>query len=336
MRIVASSVAVQSTHTLAHQDVLKEWLFVRRERPAANELRREGAPVSQPQPQSREGRAAEANDPLVGDPALHLLMSLVESMTGRPVRVLTAADLESVHPVEQPPSAPDIATPIASASSVAIEFGRAESRTESETTNVMARGSVTTADGRALDFHVLLTMARTHVEETRQVARVGAPPRKDPLVLNLGEGAARLSDQRVSFDLDADGRPESVPAISGASAYLALDRNGNGRIDDGTELFGPATGAGLAELAAHDADRNAWIDENDPVFSALALWHGSSGGSLIGLAEAGVGAIALTAAASPFELKGKDKSDLGAVRLTGIYLREDGRPGFLQEIDLTV
>ncbi len=336
MRIVSSQLVFESTHHLARQDRVTEWLRVRTVRLPEGEATLAAMPKSQPGSQGQKPTAQD--DPLAGDPALRLLRSLVESFTGRPVRVLTAADMATVRPASHQSLAPDISAPAATGAAATVEFERSESRIESERTGIAAHGSVTTADGREIDVHVALAMERTHREETRILASVGAPPRKDPLVVNLGDSPIGLSDERVSFDLDADGRPERVPTISGAAAYLTLDRNRNGRIDDGGEMFGPSTGDGLAELTTQDLDRNGWIDENDPVFSRLTLWIplGTGDGGLRSLAGAGIGAVALTAVASPFELRGVDDSDLGAVKLTGIYLREDGRAGSLQEIDLTV
>ena len=58
----------------------------------------------------------------------------------------------------------------------------------------------------------------------------------------------------MRLDLDADGRMDSISVPTGDDALLALDRNGNGRIDDGRELFGDQHGAanGFAELARFD------------------------------------------------------------------------------------
>lgn len=42
---------------------------------------------------------------------------------------------------------------------------------------------------------------------------------------------------------------------------LSLDQNGNGEIDNGTELFGTKSGDGFADLARYDLDYNGWIDE---------------------------------------------------------------------------
>ena len=84
-----------------------------------------------------------------------------------------------------------------------------------------------------------------------QSRAAGAPPRDpgtdltagsapyDPLVFNLRKVRIELSglDDPVSFDIDADGRRETISwtARNAGAAFLALDRNGNGMIDDGGE-----------------------------------------------------------------------------------------------------
>jgi hypothetical protein len=142
---------------------------------------------------------------------------------------------------------------------------------------------------------------------------------------------------KFSFDLDADGKEESISQFASASGYLALDKNADGKINNGTELLGPATDDGFSELAQLDGDKNGWIDENDAAFNQLKIWiPGTDGGKLMSLKEAGVGALALAHINSQFELRGQRNSDLGAVKDTGVFLFEDGGVGTLQEIDLTV
>lgn len=123
----------------------------------------------------------------------------------------------------------------------------------------------------------------------------------DPLVLDLaGNGfATRGLDDAVRFDLTGDGRSESISAPKGDDALLALDRNGNGRIDSGKELFGDQHGAsnGFAELSKYDDNRDGRIDQQDSVFEQLSLLRFDAQGrqQQHSLAEAGVSAIHLQA-----------------------------------------
>ena len=89
----------------------------------------------------------------------------------------------------------------------------------------------------------------------------------------------------VLFDITARGRPFRVAWIQGDDAWLALDRDGNGRIDDGAELFGnftpqpPAADAnGFRALAEFDrpaqgGNADGVIDGADAVFALLRLWR---------------------------------------------------------------
>ena len=71
------------------------------------------------------------------------------------------------------------------------------------------------------------------------------------------------------------------------------------------------------------------------MFTQLSVWNPEEG-VLRSLSDAGVGALALARAATPFSLRSADQSDLGRLRETGLYLNENGSAGTLQEIDVTV
>ncbi len=107
----------------------------------------------------------------------------------------------------------------------------------------------------------------------------------DPLALDLdGDNQISLSNvaQGVNFDLNADSELERSAFVSGADVFLALDRNSNGRIDDGGELFGDQHGTanGFLELAKFDDDHNGVIDSDDLIFSALLGVRLDAGGLL--------------------------------------------------------
>ena len=118
---------------------------------------------------------------------------------------------------------------------------------------------------------------------------------------------------------------------------LALDGNGDGKINDGSELFGPTSGNAFTELAGFDADGNGWIDEADAVFAALKIWSIGEDGSerLISLKDGGIGAICLKNVRTEFSLKDAVSNATDAViRSTGLFLFEDGTAGTVQQLDL--
>lgn len=202
---------------------------------------------------------------------------------------------------------------------------------------VKAAGRVTTADGRRIDFDLSVEMRRVESSYTSAQLRAGAAL-KDPLVLNLNGGPVGLDNRsRIAFDLDADGRTDSVASLAPGSAFLALDRNGNGQIDDGRELFGALSGDGFADLSAYDEDGNGFIDEGDSVFSQLRLWRpgAQDGGELVDLLSAGVGALGLARAYGDFDLTANNQLE-GRVRSTGLFLFENGQVGSMQQIDMAV
>lgn len=137
-----------------------------------------------------------------------------------------------------------------------------------------------------------------------------------PIVIDLDRGGFRLTslEDGVAFDLDGNGDAEhtawTVP--DPGDAFLVLDRDGNGAIDDGTELFGTSTPQpqtdewnGYNALQVFDWPENGgngdgWIDADDAVFERLRLWKDFDGdgvsrpNELFPLAQQGVRRIALT------------------------------------------
>lgn len=217
---------------------------------------------------------------------------------------------------------------------VAWQWEMTETVSEHERTEVEGRGTVRTADGKSIDFSLQLEMCRDYRCETRSV-QSGKVVLHDPLVINFAGKAAELTADRIDFDLDQDGEAERLAGLGAGSGFLVLDRNRNGRADDGGELFGARTGDGFAELAKLDADANGWLDEADPDFAGLRLWCGEKGtDELCRLDEKGVGAIWLGSTDSRFALKDDANRLLGEIRATGIYLAEDGRAGTVQQVDL--
>lgn len=160
---------------------------------------------------------------------------------------------------------------------------------------------------------------------------------KEPLVLSLDGTMPTLSSNTFSFDIDSDGEKYQVSKLSEGNGFLALDKNSNGIIDNGNELFGTKSGDGFADLSIYDDDENGWIDENDAIFDKLRIWQKTdSEDKLIGLGEVGIGAIFLGRTETPFSLKSDSNRDLGEMLTSGMFVYEDGKAGVISQIDLVV
>ncbi|MFA7291541.1 MAG: VCBS repeat-containing protein [Rhodocyclaceae bacterium] len=364
MKIASSEMQMASTHASTQQHEIRESLrmWVGNQRPDFEGRGNSGnrplsPPVSERVTLSGAGRAAQSAESnaiedtaeaVDQDPRIRLLRAMIYMLTGKEARVVDPGELDS------PPPAPDIphsapAAPQGSSTPTpprptpagfGVEYDFHESYSESEQTTFSAAGVVHTADGKEISFTLNLTMSRSYYEETNVSLRLGDAVRqvKDPLILNFSGSAAQLSNQRFSFDLDTDGKADNINMLASGSGFLALDRNGDGKINDGSELFGAKSGDGFAELAALDGDSNGWIDENDAAYAELKVWtpDANGGGDLRGLKDANVGAVSLARIATPFSLRDSNNAPLGQVRSSSIFLQEDGRAGTIQQVDLSV
>lgn len=211
---------------------------------------------------------------------------------------------------------------------------------EKEATTFNATGHVLTEDGREINFGISIGMSRSFEAEFSEVTQESiVNVFTDPLVINLDKDIASVSDQKFFFDINSDGAEDYISTLDSGSGYLVLDRNEDGIVNNGSELFGAKTGDGFLELAEFDSDENSWIDENDDVFSKLQIWTKDKDGNdiLISLKEADVGALYLGNVSTDFMLNNIATNDTNAaIRKTGIYLKESGGAGTMQHIDLAL
>ena len=212
------------------------------------------------------------------------------------------------------------------------------SYSETEETGFHASGRACSEDGRTIDFNINILMSRSYMEYMNVSIPTMADALCDPLVVNIGSDTADVRDQTFKFDLDADGKEDEISMLGKGSGFLALDKNGDGKINDGSELFGTNSGDGFGDLREYDSDGNGWIDENDDVFSKLKVWCKDENGKdiLMELKEADIGAIYLGEQRTEFSLGGVAGYRDGVIRSTGVFLRESTGAGTIQHVDLSL
>lgn len=207
---------------------------------------------------------------------------------------------------------------------------------ETENTSFSTTGTVICEGGREINFNLELQMSRSFSAYYKENYELTVSNVCDPLVINLDGDIAQLDDQKFFFDIDADGVEDEISTLSKGSGYLALDKNGDGIINNGNELFGAKSGNGFSDLAAYDSDSNGWIDENDDIWKKLLIWTKDENGEdrCYSLAEKKVGAICLANTSTDFSLNSADNTVNGIIRKTGIFLYENGNVGTVQHLDV--
>ncbi|MBX9869617.1 MAG: hypothetical protein K2X63_07460 [Burkholderiaceae bacterium] len=305
----------------------------------------DAAKIAQSQDSQSVQAAKDVGDANENDPKVQLIKSLVEFLLGIKIRLFHAADLNT----SPAPSTPPVSTPATpnvpaasstasnSSASTSIDISRHTAYTETEQTTFTASGVIHTTDNKDIRFDLSITLQRSYHEESDVSIHLDAAKKVDPLVLNFSANSAQLSAQQFAFDLNGDGQTENISFVQGAG-FLALDKNSDGKINDGKELFGPATGNGFAELQQLDQDGNGWIDENDAAFKQLQVWIKDSAGAdhLSSLTQAGVAALYLGNVSTPFAIKDAQNQQQAQLNATGLWLSDAGKVNTLQQVDLVV
>ncbi|WP_291987231.1 calcium-binding protein [Candidatus Accumulibacter sp. ACC007] len=194
---------------------------------------------------------------------------------------------------------------------------------------------------RSLSFGYIGVAANS----TYLASRTAAPLRVDPLILDLdNDGLETIginTGNPILFDHNGNGVRTATGWVKGDDAFLVLDRNGNGSIDNGRELFGDSTplsaggvaADGFAALAQEDTNGDGKVDSLDARFASLRLWRDlnqdgvSQAGELFTLSSQGIIALNLAKTAnSQILANGNQIADLGG------YVRSDGSTGTLGEV----
>ncbi len=161
----------------------------------------------------------------------------------------------------------------------------------------------------------------------------------DPIILDLDHNGVALTtlEHGVSFDINADGHQDKIAWTAGTDGILAYDVDGNGKIDNGSEIFSPHFAGGnyvdgLAALATLDSNHDGKIDAADEAFSKLTIWQDlnhngiSDAGELSSLADHQIASLSLDAHASDSAINGQ------AILADGSYTLTDGSTGHFVEV----
>lgn len=211
---------------------------------------------------------------------------------------------------------------------------------EAEALSFVGKAIVQTKD-REIEVSLDVSLSRSFVQTNKiniSLEEANKPIQMiDPLIISLDGGMPSLSSKTFSFDIDSDGKKDQISELGRNSAFLVLDKNNNGKVDDGNELFGTKSGDGFSDLRKYDDDNNGWIDENDAVFDKLRVWQKDGQKSdLIAIGEVGIGAIYLGGVQTQFSLKSDTNNTLGEIKKSSMFLFEDGRAGVISHIDFAV
>ncbi len=188
-----------------------------------------------------------------------------------------------------------------------------------------ANGVQASVSGVQLEFQFEFS-SETHIQIQQTEVQ-----QSDPITFDLNGNGIELTSYRngAAFDITGTGRIANTAFVTGGDAFLAIDRNGNGIIDSGKELFGDQNRAknGYAELAKLDSNRDGVINKFDASFDALVLFKDNGNGKtepgeLISLKDARITEIDLTYREAHVQASGGNT--LGQV---ATYRRADGSTG---------
>jgi hypothetical protein len=165
-----------------------------------------------------------------------------------------------------------------------------------------------------------------------------------PIILDLdGDGIEmrKMKKGKTYFDVDGDGDLDRVGWASGGDGFLVIDRNGDGKITDGSELMFGTEDAdarnALEALSALDNNNDNVIDDQDARFAELKVWVDSNrngvtdAGELKSLTELGIESIGLSA----HHLEGEAKVGSNALISTAVFTRTDGTTGTVGDTALS-
>jgi len=188
----------------------------------------------------------------------------------------------------------------------------------------------------SLNYNFALSSESTSYSKTE----ITAAALKDPLIVQFGsQGLGAIIGQK-DFAINKDDIIDNLPLFSGDVGYLVFDKNNNQQADNGSELFGPKTGQGFAELALLDSNKNGFIDAEDQQFEQLYLWQPSESNTQaeqwLSLKEAKIQAISLSAINTPFDFYDQQGQIQAKLRQSSFAISDEGYGRGVHQVDVRI
>jgi hypothetical protein len=196
-------------------------------------------------------------------------------------------------------------------------------------------------------FSPIIATALDYFDPIHPFGTAATMQKVDPIALDLnGDGITfgSATDGYAQFDMDKNGFKERAAWLNNADGFLARDINGNGLIDDGSELFGDQTALkngktatdGFEALKDLDDNKDGILDKLDKTFQAIKIWQDkdrdgvTDEGELSSLADLGITSLSVNGKAT----NTKDHNG-NTLNKEGSYTKADGTRGKIGEYALT-
>lgn len=218
------------------------------------------------------------------------------------------------------------------------KYERVIEYTQKESIDFSTKATIQTKD-KNIDLDLNLSYTKDFYEKHEKRIEFSEVNLIDPLIIQYDKNVTAFDfferELSFTFDIDANGEEDNLAQLKEGNGFLALDKNSNGIVDDGNELFGPSTNNGFEELREYDNDKNGWIDESDSIFKDLKIWTKNQDGEekLFALGDSEIGAIYLNDTQTQMDISRKVNDPLAHLKSTSFFLREDGTAGILSSLD---
>jgi len=162
-------------------------------------------------------------------------------------------------------------------------------------------------DNQAVNLNYQLQLNSQY--STASTVNMSAAALKDPLVIQYGAQSIGKIIGYQALDINNDKQQDNLPIFSGDVGYLVYDKNNDQQVNNGSELFGPTSNNGFAELAMLDSNQNGYFDQQDDKYQQVYIWqpkhmNSAEEQNLVTLSQAGIKAISLNAIDTQFNFRG--------------------------------